>query len=52
MLNRWTGVLLLFLVVCSIATGIWYYRSKCHGMDECAAVGAESHERDKPKETQ
>jgi hypothetical protein len=51
MLNRRSGVLLLlFVVVCSIAAGTWYYRSKCHGMDACAAAGAESHERDTPSE--
>lgn len=53
MLNRRSGVLLFILfVVCSIAAGTWYYQSKCHGMDACAAADAESHERDKPKETQ
>ncbi len=52
-MNRRLGVLLLFVVVlCSIAAGIWYYRSKCWGMDQCAAAEAESHERDKPREAQ
>jgi hypothetical protein len=51
MLNRRAGLLLLILVVaCSIAAAIWYYQSKCHGMDACAAAGAESHERDRPSE--
>jgi hypothetical protein len=45
---------LLFSVaaVCAIAAGVWYYQSKCHGWDACAAVDAESHERDKPSEPQ
>ena len=52
-MNRRLGVLLLFVVVlCSIAAGTWYYRSKCWGMDACAAAEAESLEREKPKETQ
>lgn len=51
MLNRRAGVLVLILVVaCAIAAGVWYYQSKCHGMDACAAAGAESHERDRPSE--
>jgi hypothetical protein len=53
MLNR-RGVFLLFsvVVICSIAAGTWYYRSKCHGVDACAAANAESHERDTPGEPQ
>jgi hypothetical protein len=52
-MNRRSGILLLLLVVlCSMAAGIWYYRSKCWGMDACAAADAESHEREKPGETQ
>ena len=53
MLNRRSAALLrLLVVVCLIAAGIWYYRSKCHGMDACAAAAAESQERDKPNESQ
>lgn len=52
MLNRrWLFLLFSVLVICSIA-GTWYYRSKCHGMDACAAADAESHERDTPSEPQ
>jgi hypothetical protein len=54
MLNRRWAVffLLLLVVLCAIAAGTWYYQSKCWGMDACAAAEAESHERDKPSETQ
>ena len=53
MLNRrWAVLLLLLVVVCSVAAGTWYYRSKCWGMDACAAAEAESHERDKPSDPQ
>jgi hypothetical protein len=47
-------VFLLFavLAVCAIAAGVWYYQSKCHGWDACAAVDAESHERDRPSDPQ
>ncbi|MBR1199398.1 hypothetical protein JQ620_24715 [Bradyrhizobium sp. AUGA SZCCT0274] len=43
--------LLGLVLICAIA-GSWYYyyKSKCHGMDECAAQAAESRERDKPSE--
>jgi hypothetical protein len=46
MLNRRSIFLLVSIVViCLIAAGTWYYRSKCHGMDACAAADAESHQR-------
>lgn len=52
-MNRRLGALLFLVVVlCAIIAGTWYYRSKCHGMDACAAAEAESHEREKPGETQ
>ena len=52
-MNRRLAALLLFVVVlCAITAGTWYYRSRCWGMDACAAAEAESQERDKPKETQ
>jgi hypothetical protein len=50
--RRWLFLLFSVVVICSIAAGIWYYRSKCHGVDACAAAEAESHERDKPSEPQ
>jgi hypothetical protein len=50
--RRWVLLLLLVVVICSIAAGTWYYRSKCHGMDACAAADAESQEREKPSEPQ
>ena len=39
------------ILICAIS-GSWYYyyKSKCHGMDECAAQAAESRERDTPRE--
>jgi hypothetical protein len=45
-------LLLSVVIVCSIVVSARYYLSKCHGMDACAAVEAESHERDKPTEPQ
>jgi hypothetical protein len=45
-------LLVSVLVVCSIVAGAQYYLSRCHGMDACAAAEAESHERDKPTESQ
>ncbi len=52
-MNRRLGVLLLVVVaLCAITAGTWYYRSKCWGMDACRAAEAESHERDKPSDTQ
>jgi hypothetical protein len=50
--RRLVFLLFLVLAICSIAAGSWYYRSKCHGMDACAAADAESHERDTPSEPQ
>jgi hypothetical protein len=44
--------LLGILAICAVAGGILYYKSKCHGVDTCAAEAAESQERDKPTETQ
>jgi len=48
----WVFSLVFILLIFSIAAGTWYYRSQCRGMDACAAVEAESHERDKPSEAQ
>jgi hypothetical protein len=36
---------LLFVAACSIAASAYYYDSRCHGVDECAAQAAESHEK-------
>jgi hypothetical protein len=49
--RKWL-VLLAVIVICGLAAGTWYYRSKCHGVDACAAAEAESHERDTPSEPQ
>ncbi|CAN5438138.1 hypothetical protein BH11PSE4_BH11PSE4_36770 [soil metagenome] len=49
--RKWL-VLLAAMVICGLAAGTWYYRSKCHGVDACAAAEAESHERDTPSEPQ
>ena len=52
-MNRRLSVLLFLVVIgCAIAVGTWWYRSRCWGMDACAAEKAESHERVKPSETQ
>jgi hypothetical protein len=50
--SRLSAVLFLVIIVGAIAAGTWYYRSRCWGMDACAAAEAESHERDKPSEMQ
>ena len=51
MKTRSWAALIGFILICS-AAGAWYYdyQRKCHGMDECAAQVAESHERDAPRE--
>jgi len=52
-MNRRLNVLLfLVIMVGAITAGTWYYRSRCGGMDACAAAKAESHEPNKPNETQ
>lgn len=52
-MNRRMGTFIVLLAVLFLITaGTWYYRGKCWGMDQCAAAEAESHEREKPKETQ
>jgi hypothetical protein len=54
MLNRRSLFLLIAVVLaCSIIGGArYYYSSRCHGVDACAAADAESHERDRPSEPQ
>ena len=49
-MRRWAFVI-GFILIGAIAVG-WYtnYRSKCHGMDDCAAQAAEGRERDTPAE--
>jgi hypothetical protein len=50
--RRWIFLVLVVAGIGAIGAGTWYYRSKCHGMDACAAADAESHERDTPSEPQ
>ena len=50
--RRWIFLLVIIVIVGAIAAGARIYFSNCHGMDACAAADAESHERDKPSETQ
>jgi hypothetical protein len=50
--RRWVFLLITVVIVGAIAAKTRYYLSKCHGMDACAAVDAESHEREKPSEPQ
>jgi hypothetical protein len=50
--RRWVFLVITAVIACSILAGARYYYSRCHGMDACAAVEAESHERDKPNEPQ
>ena len=49
--RKWL-LLLAVVVICAVTAGTWYYRSRCHGVDACAAAEAESHERDRPSEPQ
>jgi hypothetical protein len=53
MSKRSWAYLLGLVLICAIA-GSWYYyyKSRCHGIDDCAAQAAESRERDAPKEPQ
>ena len=50
--RRWIVLLVIIVIVGAIAACGRINFSKCHGMDACAAADAESHERDKPSETQ
>jgi hypothetical protein len=47
--RTWAYVICLVLI-CSMAGTWYYYRSKCRGVDACAAQSAEDHERDIPRE--
>ena len=44
--------LLAVVLIGSAAAGTFVYKSKCRGVDACAAAEAESHERDRPSEPQ
>ena len=49
--KRSWAYLLALVLICAIAGGwFYYYKSKCHGIDECAAQAAEGKERDAPSE--
>lgn len=49
-IRRWAFLIGLILIG-AIAVGWYYnYRSKCHGIDDCAARAAEGRERDTPTE--
>lgn len=50
--RRWLLFLATVLICFVAAAGTWHYRSKCHGLEACAAAEAESHEREKPSEPQ
>ena len=43
-------LLVLLVIVIAAVAGFSYYRSQCHGIDDCAAATAESHERDRLSE--
>jgi hypothetical protein len=49
-MRRWALLIGLILIGATAATWYYNYRSKCHGIDECAAQAAEGHERDTPTE--
>ena len=44
--------LLAVVLIGSAAAGTFVYKSKCRGVDACAAAEAERHERDRPSEPQ
>jgi hypothetical protein len=48
--KRSWAYLIGLILICSMAGTWYYYKSKCHGVDECAAQSAEGHERDTPRE--
>jgi hypothetical protein len=49
-MRRWAFLVGLILIGAIAVTWYFNYRSKCHGMDECAARSAEGRERDTPTE--
>ncbi|MDO9298643.1 hypothetical protein [Bradyrhizobium sp.] len=49
-MRRWALLIGLILIGAIALTWYFNYRSKCHGIDECAARAAEGHERDTPTE--
>ena len=50
--RSWAYLIALVLIGAAAGTWYYYYRGKCHGMDECAAQAAESRERDTPRDAQ
>ena len=49
-MRRWALLIGVILIGAIAVTWYFNYRSKCHGIDECAARAAEGHERDTPTE--
>ncbi len=49
-MRRWALLIGVILIGAIAATWYFNYRSKCHGIDDCAARAAEGHERDTPTE--
>ena len=49
-IRRWAFLIGLILIGAIDATWYFNYRSKCHGMEGCAARAAEGRERDTPAE--
>jgi hypothetical protein len=48
--RSWAYILGLVLICAMAGAWYYYYKSKCHGMDECVAQAAENRERDTPSE--
>ena len=49
--RAWASVVALVLI-CAIVVGAFIYKSKCRGVDACAAAAADGQERVKPDEVQ
>ena len=49
--RNWLWLLAVVLIGAAVV-GTSVYKSKCRGVDACAAAEAESHERDRPTEPQ
>ena len=49
-MRRWAILIGVILISAAAVTCYFNYRSKCHGIDECAARAAEGRERDAPTE--
>ena len=49
--RAWASLMAL-IIICAIVAGAFVYKSKCRGIDACAAATADGQERIKPDEVQ